>query len=143
MVEESKHGLETLESLALVVGTAISLHSCCSFVSHVESNVGPGYFILGCNDEYLYVESNVGPGYFILGCNDEYLYVESNVGPGCFILGCNDEYLYVQSNVILISYCFLPYLLFHKSRNARQLHLLNRKCKHYSDGARAMLVIDL
>ena len=103
MVEESKHGLETLESLALVVGTAISLHSCCSFVSHVESNVGPGYFILGCNDEYLNV----------------------------------------QSNVILISYCFLPYLLFHKSRNARQLHLLNRKCKHYSDGARAMLVIDL
>ena len=123
MVEESKHGLETLESLALVVGTAISLHSCCSFVSHVESNVGPGYFILGCNDEYLYVESNVGPG--------------------CFILGCNDEYLNVQSNVILISYCFLPYLLFHKSRNARQLHLLNRKCKHYSDGARTMLVIDL
>ena len=123
MVEESKHGLETLESLALVVGTAISLHSCCSFVSHVESNVGPGYFILGCNDEYLYVESNVGPG--------------------CFILGCNDEYLYVQSNVILISYCFLPYLLFNKSRNARHLHLLNRKWKHYSDGAQAMLVIDL
>ena len=51
MVEESKHGLETLESLALVVETSISLHSCCSFVCHVESNVGPGCFILGCNDE--------------------------------------------------------------------------------------------
>ena len=54
MVEESKHGVETLESLALVVETAISLHSCCSFVCHVESNVGPGCFILGCNDEYFH-----------------------------------------------------------------------------------------
>ena len=43
-----------MESLAFVVETAISLHSCCSFVCHVESNVGPGCFILGCNDEYFH-----------------------------------------------------------------------------------------